>query len=70
MSNINLDFKHLPKKFKIILFFYFEEQYKEFPSKGWQALIVISFVPTKETKQRKTPGEYKLLKLANTTKKS
>ncbi len=28
------------------------------------------FLPTKETKQRKTPDEYKLLKLANTAKKS
>ena len=43
---------------------------EDFSYRYWKVLIFISFVPTKEAKQRKTPGEYRLLKSVNATKKS
>jgi hypothetical protein len=33
-------------------------QIQNFSHGSWKALNFISFVPTEETKQRKTPGEY------------
>ena len=62
--------KCIPEKISKSLYSLYSKKLQEdFSSRNWKVTIFISFVPTKEAKQRKTPDEYKLLKLVNTAEK-